>query len=110
MKRYEIDTIVIKRSDILLQQTYRVFLSGTDYQATGEYNIESGQLTVHEGSKIKMTENPSFRIDYPNIATMKDNLVKQGIIVDNEFTKNYEFNDVFHASTKIGRASCRERV
>src|SRR5690625_6341442 len=48
-----------------------------------------------------MTENPSFRIDYPNIATMKDNLVKQGIIVDNEFTKNYEFNDVFHASTIV---------
>src|SRR5699024_3302465 len=65
------------------------------------YNIESGQLTVYEGSKIKMTENPSFRIDYPNIATMKDNLVKQGIIVDNEFTKNYEFNDVFHASTIV---------
>lgn len=85
----------------MLQQTYRVFLSGTDYQATGEYNIESGQLTVYEGSKIKMTENPSFRIDYPNIATMKDNLVKQGIIVDNEFTKNYEFNDVFHASTIV---------
>src|SRR5690625_6288239 len=32
---------------------------------------------------------------------MKDNLVKQGIIVDNEFTKNYEFNDVFHASTIV---------
>lgn len=80
---------------------YRVFLSGTDYQATGIYNIESGQLTVHEDSKIKMTENPSFRIDYPNIATMKDNLVKQGIIVDNEFTEDYEFNDMFHASAIV---------
>src|SRR5699024_6957352 len=39
--------------------------------------------------------------DYPNIATMKDNLVKQGIIVDNEFTQNYEFKDVFHASTIV---------
>src|SRR5690625_7616185 len=96
MKRYEIDTIVIKRSDILLQQTYRVFLSGTDYQATGEYNIESGQLTVYEGSKIKMTENTSFRIDYPNNATKKDNLIKKGIIVYNEIIKNYVFIDIFN--------------
>src|SRR5699024_12365823 len=68
---------------------------------TREYNIKLLRLTFYENRKIKMTENPSFSIDYPNIATMKDNLVKQGIIVDNEFTKNYEFNDVFHASTIV---------
>lgn len=85
----------------MLNKVYRVYLSGADYKATGNYNIETDGITVLAGSQIKSAENASLREYYPNVARTKDDLIKQGIIVDYQFTEDYEFNDVFHASAIV---------
>src|SRR5690625_26372 len=103
------------RGGILLKNVYRVYLSGADYRATGDYNIETNQLTVHAGSQIKSDENASLRKYYENVAKIKDELIEKGIIVDDQFTVDYKFDHVFHASAivssygKAGRKSWKLR-
>lgn len=84
-----------------MENLIKVYMGGRNYQAEGFYNLKDGSLKVLKGSRVVREEAPSFRVYYHNVAKMRADLIKDGVIQDYEFVEDYTFDIPFHASAII---------
>lgn len=84
-----------------MENLIKVYMGGRNYQAEGFYNLKDGSLKVLKGSRVVREEASSFRAYYHNVAKMRADLIKDGVIQDYEFVEDYTFDIPFHASAII---------
>src|SRR5699024_1475382 len=86
---------------IFLKQKARVYLSGLDYNAKGDYHKNTNRITILAGSKIKPSESITLHENDAKVENFKNKLMKEGVIVDNHFTVDYVFEDISHAAAIV---------
>ena len=81
---------------------YHVTLRGSN--ATGYEKTD--HFTVIKGSRIAADTVPSFLQYYPNAYNLRNQLISSGIIVNYQFTSDYDFESLsLAASVVIGRTA-----
>ncbi len=81
---------------------YHVTLRGSN--ATGYANND--HFIVFKGSRIAADTVPSFAQYYPNAFDLRNQLISDGVIVNNQFTADYDFDSLsLAASVVIGRTA-----
>ena len=84
--------------------TIYLFCKGSNASAKGF--VSSGGFTVIEGSTVSDHTVPSFETKMKTYFNLRNTLIKEGIIVNRVFTRDYEFNAPTAASAVIlGRSS-----
>ncbi len=79
--------------------TIYLFCNGSGASAKGF--VSAGGFTVLEGSTVSDHIVPSFEIRGKSYYNLRNTLVKEGVIADRAFTRDYEFNAPSAASAVI---------
>ena len=92
---YKVLVPVPKASD----DTVYLYCKGVSALAKGF--VSAGGFTVMEGSTVSDHTVPSFETKGKTYYKLRNNLIKDGLIVDRVFTRDYEFNAPSAASAVI---------
>ena len=92
---YKVLVPVPKASD----DTVYLYCKGVSALAKGF--VSAGGFTVMEGSTVSDHTDPSFETKAKTYYKVRSNLIKDGLIVDRVFTRDYEFNAPSAASAVI---------
>ncbi len=76
-------------------------LVGRDFNATGFYNIADKTIKILKGSKIKAELTDELNENLSKTVELKKTLMNESIISNNEFKKDYVFNNINDATRII---------
>lgn len=83
------------------QHLITLYLDNRSSNAVGNYNLKDKSITVLAGSKLSELEpNHSFKR-----VKLLDELINAGVIVDNQFVRDYKFTSLSGAASLINKAS-----
>lgn len=88
----------------------KVHLVGPDYNASGVYDLDKKSIIILKGSKIKSYLNDFIKEDFRDVLELRKKLYDENILTDNEFTDDYEFDDINVATRLISSNDSSKEV
>ena len=85
----------------------RIYIKGRTYSASGEIDVSTRKVTIYKGSTINPLKTDVYG-EYT--ANLKQKLINDGILVNNEFARDYTFDYPATASALICGARPGYRV
>lgn len=89
------------REEDEIKQKIHVFCESKKKRASAKGIFDCPHLTVLKGSRVSDYMAPSFETGKPQNFNLRNELVKDGTIKDNVFTRDYEFDSPSAASSVI---------
>ncbi|PTJ79310.1 AAA family ATPase [Staphylococcus kloosii] len=78
-----------------------VYLTGTNYKAHGIYDQSDNSIKILKNSKIKEQDNSLLKESSKKYNKLKNSLIEKKALLDNEFVKDYVFNDILEATLLV---------